>query len=68
MKWLPSRCGKYHLVINKYYACNKAVGHYRGYGTEFPLPSMKQCCKNCLLYARKRGLKNGKTSCVNTKS
>ena len=53
MKWLPSRNGIYHLVMKKKYVCNQAVGEYRGYGKEFPLPLAKQCCKNCLKYADK---------------
>jgi len=48
MKWVKAKKGnKYHLVINNYYVCNKAIG--RIYTKEArPIPSLRLCCKNCL--------------------
>ena len=52
MIWKKSTNGIWHLVVNRYYICNHAVGkHYEK--QKYPLPSVKKCCKRCLYLIKK---------------
>jgi hypothetical protein len=43
----------YHLVINNYYVCNRAIGKIYRKETNMILPSERMCCQNCLREAKK---------------
>jgi hypothetical protein len=52
MKWVKAKKRNiYHLVINNYYVCNKAIGKI--YTKKTIIPSTDICCKNCLRYCLK---------------
>ena len=58
MRWVKAKKrDKYHLVINNYYVCNKAIGKI--YTKNAYKIEDKYYCKNCIRFFNKRieGLK-----------